>query len=365
MHGAIQDTERTATMQAIVQERYGGPETVQLREMAKPTAGDGQVLVRVHASSVNRGDWHLMRGKPFVIRLAGYGVLRPKHAILGQDMAGTVAAVGKNVSEFQPGDAVFGEVHGAYAEYAAVPAELITLKPANLTLAEAGAAPVAGLTALQGLRDAGRIQPGQQVLINGAAGGVGSFAVQIAKAFGAHVTGVCSTRNIEMVRAIGAERAIDYTKEDFTRGSHRYDLIFDLVGNKTLAGFKSILTPTGIYVPASDSLRRLAAAGITSMLGDRQMALFLVKPNRADLEVLRDLIEAGQVMPVIGDQYSLSEVPEAFRRMGDRHTRGKSVILVSAAAAGALSSASETSDLPSGIAQANRPALALAGARAA
>jgi NADPH:quinone reductase-like Zn-dependent oxidoreductase len=344
-------------MQAIVQERYGGPEVLALREVPVPVAGGDEVLVKVHASAVNPGDWHLLRGKPFAIRLAGYGLRRPKHAIPGQDMAGEVEAVGKNVTGFRPGDAVFGEVHGAYAEYTAVPADAIARKPANLTFAEAAAVPVAGFTALQGLRDAGKLQPGQEVLINGASGGIGTFAVQIARALGAHVTGVCSSRNVAMVRALGADRVIDYGREDFTQGSHRYDLIFDLVGNRSLTDCKRVLAPTGIYVPATDRLSRIVAVFVAARLGDKRVAPLLAKPNRADLETLRCLLESGRVKPVIGERFTLGEVPEALRRQGAGHARGKRVIAVTAAASsGVQTPASDGAD---------RVARAAAGSHAA
>src|SRR5436305_3646774 len=236
-------------MKAIVYHTYGSPDVLKLEEVEKPTPKDNEVLVKVHAASVNAGDWaHLLRGKPFLMRLMGFGLLKPKHQILGTDIAGRVEAVGRNVKQFQPGDEVFGSIRGGFAEYVCAREDSLVLKPANISFEQAASVPIAAVTALQGLRDKGRIQPGQKVLINGAAGGVGTFAVQIAKSFGAEVTGVCSTRNVDRVRSIGADQVIDYTQEDFTKTGQRYDIILDAVGNHSLLACRRALNPKGIYV---------------------------------------------------------------------------------------------------------------------
>lgn len=324
-------------MRAIVQDVYGGPDVLELREIGRPVVMDDGVLVRVHAAGVNPADWHIMRGTPYIARLA-FGLRKRKGEVLGIDFAGTVEVVGRNVKQFQAGDEVFGSGSGAFAEYVSVPeARALVLKPANLTFEAAAAVPIAAVTALQGLRDPGNIQPGQEVLINGASGGVGTFAVQIAKSYGAKVTGVCSTKNLEMVRAIGADRVIDYTHEDFTRGEQSYDLMLDTVGSRALSECIRVLHPTATFVavggptgnrwigPLGNSVTgRFSPAG-----GNRKVVrLFLAKSNKEDLGVLQKLLEAGKVTPVIDRTYPLSETPEAIRYLEQGHARGKVVITV-------------------------------------
>jgi NADPH:quinone reductase-like Zn-dependent oxidoreductase len=320
-------------MKAIVYCDYGSPDVLKLENIEKPTLEDDQVLVRVRAASVNPLDWHYMRGTPYVMRMEA-GLRKPKVIRLGVDFAGTVEAVGRNVKRFQPGDEVFGGRTGAFAEYVAVREDrALALKPANLTFEQAASVPIAALTALQGLRDKGKIQPGQKVLINGASGGVGTFAVQIAKSFGAEVTGVCSTRNVEMVRSIGADQVIDYTKEDFTKGTQRYDVIFDAVGNHSLLESRRALNPKGKYIMVGgppgrwiDPLPRALNAFVLSRFVSQDLAMFLAQLNKEDLTILGDLMHAGKVRPVIDRQYSLSEVPEAIRYLEKGHARGKVVI---------------------------------------
>ena len=316
-------------MKAIVYEKYGPPDVLQLKEVAKPTPKDNEVLVKVQAASVNYSDWVYVRGKPFVARLMGSGLLKPKNMMLGADVAGRVEAVGRNIKQFQPGDEVFGDLSvcgwGGFAEYVAVPENALALKPANLTFEEAAAVPQAALVALQGLRDEGQIQPGQKVLINGASGGIGTFAVQIAKFFGAEVTGVCSTRNLDMVRSIGADQVIDYTQEDFTQNGQRYDLILDIKAYRSISDYERALSPKGIYVLAGGSVARILQA---SMTGNEKMVNFQVRPNQKDLVFMTELLEAGKVVPVIDRRYPLSEVAEAVRYYGEGHARGKVVITV-------------------------------------
>jgi NADPH:quinone reductase-like Zn-dependent oxidoreductase len=322
-------------MKANVYERYGSPDVLRFDEVETPTPAGHDVLVRVHAASANAGDWHLLRGTPFLIRLES-GLLRPKHTILGADIAGRVEAVGSNVRELQPGDEVFGDIsasgYGGFAEYVCVREDALVLKPANVTFEEAAAVPAAALTALQGLRDYGKIQPGQQVLINGASGGVGTFAVQIAKSFGADVTAICSTRNVDMVRSIGADHVIDYTQEDFTQREQRYDLIVDTAANRSLLDYKRVLGPGGIYVLTGGSTARFLQAVVVgawiSKTGDRTMGTMRMRPNRMDLLFLRELLEDGSVVPVIDRRYTLSEVPDAIRHLETGHTKGKTVITV-------------------------------------
>ena len=313
-------------MKAMVYRNYGSPDVLELQDIDKPTVTDGELLVRVHAASVNPYDWHFLRGTPFVVRMMA-GLVRPKRKILGVDVAGRVEAVGGNVTRFQPGDEIFGSSanSGAFAEYLCVPEDGVVLKPAHLTYEEAAAVPVAALTALQGLRDKGRIQPGHKVLINGASGGVGTFSVQIAKSFGAEVTGVCSTRNLDMVRSIGADRVIDYSKEDFTQTGGRYDLILDAVGNRSLSDCKRALQPNGIYVAAAGSPVRTLWMLMT---GGKKMVFMLTKPNQEDVGFLKDLLESKKVTPVIDRRYPLSEVAEALRYLGEGHAQGKVVITV-------------------------------------
>ena len=320
-------------MKAIVYCDYGSPDVLKVEDIEKPAPGDDQVLVRVRAASVNPLDWHYMRGTPYFMRL-GAGLRKPKVTRLGVDFAGTVEAVGRNVNRFKPGDEVFGGRTGAFAQYVLVREDrAVALKPANLTFEQAASVGVAAITALQGLRDKGQIQPGQKVLINGASGGVGTFAVQIAKSFGADVTGVCSTRNVDMVRSIGADHVIDYTKEDFTKSAERYDLILDNVGNHSLLESRRVLNPKGKYImvggPAGrwiDPLPRALSALVLSRFVSQDIRLFLADLNQADLNILRDLMQAGKVKPVIDRRYRLSEVSEAIRYLEQGHARGKVVI---------------------------------------
>lgn len=323
-------------MKAIVQAEYGAPgDVLALDTVDRPTAGDGEVLVRVHATSVAGDDWHLMRGLPYVARMES-GLFRPKRSIPGQDVAGTVEAVGPNVTRFAPGDEVFGWTDGgAFAEYVAISAGALARKPGKLTFEQAAAVPIVGLTALQALRDRGRIQAGQRVLINGAAGGVGTFAVQIAKTFGTHVTGVCSTRNIDLVRSIGADDVINYTRDDFTRGTRRFDLILDMVGNRSLARIRRALTPDGTLVLVGGrggrwfmgTDRMIRALLVSPFVGQRLVPHIHAK-SLDDLVALRDMIEAGTVTPVVARQYALEEVPEAIRTFETWHSSGKVVITV-------------------------------------
>jgi NADPH:quinone reductase-like Zn-dependent oxidoreductase len=317
-------------MKAIVYHKYGPPDVLQLKDVEKPTPRDNEVLVKVHAAAANPADWHLMRAEPFLARLEN-GLLKPKNTKLGADVAGRVEAVGRNVTQFQVGDEVFGGMTlnelGGFAEYVCAPEELLALKPARLTFEQAAAVPLAAFTALQGLRDKGQIQPGQKVLINGASGGVGTFAVQIAKSFGTEVTGVCSTRNLDMVRSIGADHVIDYTQEDFTRKGQQYDLIFDAVGNRSVSDYKRALSPNGICAVAGfTNLSRLFQV---MLLGGKKIGLMeTAKPDKKDLAFIKELLEAGKVIPVIDRLYPLSEVPEAIRYLEAGHARGKVVITV-------------------------------------
>jgi len=314
-------------VKAILFETYGSPDILQFKDIEKPAPKDNEVLVKVHAASANPLDWHSMRGAPFLARIE-FGLQKPRSPMLGADVAGRVEAVGKNVTQFQVGDEVFGDIHaGSFAEYACASEELLALKPANSSFEAAAAVPVAAFTALQGLRDKGQIQPGQKVLINGASGGVGTFAVQIAKSFGTEVTGVCSTRNLDMVRSIGADYVIDYTKEDFTQNGQRYDLIFDAVGNRSVSDHQRALSPNGICsVAGFTSLSRLFQV---MLLGGKKIGLMeTAKANKKDLVIIKELLEAGKVVPVIDRTYPLSEVPEAIRYLETGHARGKVVITV-------------------------------------
>lgn len=323
-------------MKAMVYTQYGSPDVLELQEVAQPVPKDGEVLVKIHAAAANYADWALLNGKPFLVR-AEYGLFKPKNTILGADIAGQVAAVGRNVKQFQPGEQVFGDISGCgwggFAEYAAVPEKFLALKPAHVSYEQAAAAPLAGITALQGLRDYGHIQPGQKVLINGASGGVGTFAVQIAKAFGAEVTAVCSTNKLEMVRAIGADHAIDYTQEDFTQQGPQYDLILGANGSHSLADYRRALRPQGIYVCSGGSLRQIFAALILGPLlsrrgGQQLRSMGSAKPNQKDLLVMKELLATGKVVPVIDRCYPLLEVPDALRYLGAGHAKGKIVITV-------------------------------------
>jgi NADPH:quinone reductase-like Zn-dependent oxidoreductase len=320
-------------VKAIVRETYGPPDVLHLEEVPLPTVGDGDVLVRVQAASANAGDWHLLRGTPLPFRLVA-GLRKPKFKIIGNDIAGFVEAVGRNVTKFRPGDEVFGELSrcgfGAYAEFAAAPEKALALKPANLSLEEAAAIPTAGCTALQGLRR-GRIERGQRVLINGASGGVGTFAVQIAKTFGTEVTAVCSTRNVDAVRSIGADHVLDYTKEDFAAIGQRYDLILAANGDRSIWDYKRALSADGTYAMTGGSNRQLMDAllfGPVLSMGRQRFGNLLVKPDQTDLLFLKELCEAGKVRPMIDRRFPLSEVPAAVRYVEDGRARGKVIIAI-------------------------------------
>jgi NADPH:quinone reductase-like Zn-dependent oxidoreductase len=320
-------------MKAIVYNKYGPPDVLELTEVEKPNPGDNQVLVKIHASSVNFGNLVLLKGEPFLARFA-FGLLKPKYPIPGGDIAGKVEAVGKDVTQFKPGDDVFGDLSGCgwggFAEYAAVPENSLALKPANLSFEETAAVPMAGVTALQGLRDKGKIQSGQKVLINGASGGVGTFAIQIAKSFGAEVTGVCSTRNLDILQSIGADHVIDYTKEKFTQKKQSYDLILGVNGHQPISEYKRALSPNGIFVHVGGSGSQMFQAMVLgpwiSMTGSKKMGSFLQRANQKDLVIMKELLEEGKVKPVIDRRYKLSEVPDALRYFEEGHAQGKVVI---------------------------------------
>ncbi len=323
-------------MKAIVYEKYGPPEVLQLKEVEKPTPKDNEVLIRIHATSVVYSDLAFVRGKPFLVRLMGSGLLKPRHKILGVDVAGVVEAVGRNAKQFHPSDEVYGDLseygRGGYAEYVCARENALALKPANCSFEEAAAVPESAVVALQGLRDKGQIQPGQKVLVNGASGGIGTFAVQIAKSFGAEVTGVCSTRNLDMVRSIGADKTIDYTQEDFTKNEQRYDLILATAGYRSLFDYKRALSPKGIYVVTGGSMAQIFQPMLLgpwiSMTGSKKMVNLSVRPNQEDLVFMKELLEAGKVKSVIDRRYTLSEVAEALRYYEEGHARGKVVITV-------------------------------------
>ena len=326
-------------MKAIVRALYGSPDVLTLKDVDTPVPTDDQVLVRVHAASVNAYDWHMVRGLPYLLRMSE-GLRRPTTSATGLDLAGRVEAVGKNVTQFRPGDEVFGQRSGAFAEFVCSREINLARKPTNLTFEQAAAVPMAGFTALQGLRDRGQLQAGQRVLINGASGGVGTFAVQIAKALGADVTGVCSTRNVEMVRSIGADHVVDYTREDFTQGGHRYDLIMDIASSRSLSACRRVLAPHGIFVlvgaaggpdrqgrwlgPLTSFLKVLLLSRFVS----QRMVPFMAKRSNEDLIVLTDLIESGKVTPVIDRTFPLSRTADAIRYLEEGHARGKVVITV-------------------------------------
>ncbi|MGB5843320.1 MAG: NAD(P)-dependent alcohol dehydrogenase [Anaerolineales bacterium] len=321
-------------MKAIVYTEYGPPDVLHLKDVEKPAPKDNEILVKVHAASVNAYDWHLLTADIFLVRLMGGGLNKPKNTRLGADIAGRVEAVGGNVKQFQPGDEVFGDIaglgSGGFAEYVSVPESALALKPANLSFEQAAAVPMAAVTALQGLRDEGQIQPGQKVLINGASGGVGTFAVQIAKSFGAEVTAVCSTRNLDMARSLGADHVIDYTEEDFTQNRQLYDLILAVNGYHPISAYKRALTPKGIYVMAGGSMAQIFQAmllgPLMSITGDKKMGGVSAKPSQKDLIFLKELLETGKVVPVIDRRYPLSETAEALRYLGEGHARGKVII---------------------------------------
>ena len=323
-------------MKTIVQDEYGSPEVLQLRDIGKPEIEDNEVLVHVHAAGVNPGDWAIMNGLPYIARPV-YGLRKPKNAVRGTDVAGAVEAVGTGVRRLQPGDEVFGlcsGLGGAFAEYASVSEDALALKPTNLSFEQAAAVPTAGLVALQALRDHGGVRAGQKVLINGASGGIGTFAVQIAKALGAEVTGVCSTRNVDLVRSIGADHVIDYTWEDFTQKDQRYDFILDNVANHSLSDLRRALTPTGTLVPNSGGFDnhwfasggRVISAHVLNRFVSHRLRPFLVSPKFEDLLVLKEMIEAGKMTPVIERTYPLSETSQAIGHVGEGHARGKVVI---------------------------------------
>lgn len=322
-------------MHAIVRRKYGAPDMLEYEEIERPVPGDEDVLVRVHAAGASIGDHHIVTGKPYLIRLTPFGgVPRPRNPVPGACMAGRVEVVGAKVTAFRQGDEVFGEaVTGAFAEYLVVPAKLIAPKPTNLSFEEAAAVPWA-VAALQGLRDAGGLKAGQKLLINGASGGVGTWAVQIAKALGAHVTAVCSTRNVDMVRGLGADEVIDYTKDDFVNGGPRFDALFDTVGNRSLSDCRSVLAPEGAYVSCSggDSgvawLFGLAALSLASLFTRQKLKALFMTPNRDDLLFLKGLVEAGQLKPVIERRYPLSKVADALRHVGGGHSQGQTVIQI-------------------------------------
>jgi NADPH:quinone reductase-like Zn-dependent oxidoreductase len=325
-----------ARMKAIVYHEYGSPDVLQLEEIAKPVPNDDQVLVKVRAVSVNPYDWHSMEGVPYIARVLAFGPVKPKSTRLGVDFSGTVEAVGKNITQFKPGDEVFGGKVGAFAEYVVISEKFLVTKPANITFEQAGAVQIAGLTALQGLRDKGKIQPGQKVLINGASGGVGTFAVQIAKHLGAHVTGVCSGRNVDMVRSIGADHVIDYTKEDFSKSGQRYDVILDNVGNRSISEVRRVLNPQGKYVLIGgggvNDNRWVGPFGLVIKLLllkpfiSQEMKMMLAEANKEDMTFLAGLMQSGKVTPVIDKTYPFSEIREAMRYLETGRARGKVVV---------------------------------------
>ena len=317
-------------MRAILFTKYGSPDVLELKEVERPTPKDDEVLVQIHAAGANPLDWHKMRADPFLVRLSD-GLQRPKEPRLGADIAGQIEAVGRNVTGVRPGDEVFGEIGvGGFAEYVCVPAKSsVVPKPTNLSFVEAAAVPVAALTALQGLRDTGKIQSGQKVLINGASGGVGTFAVQMAQAFGGEVTGVCSTRNIDLVRSIGADHVIDYTQSDFTRTGQKYDLIFDAVGNRSVRDYRRALTPQGIGAVAGfTTIARALQVALLGTRGQQKISMFLAKPIQDDLLVIKDLLETGKIAPVIDRTYPLAQTADAIRYLETSRARGKVVITV-------------------------------------
>jgi NADPH:quinone reductase-like Zn-dependent oxidoreductase len=321
-------------MKAILFPKYGSPDVLQLTEVEKPIPNENQVLVKIIAASANPLDWHRMRGEPFIARM-GEGYLKPKNPKLGADIAGRVEAVGKNVTEFKPGDEVIGSIGaGGFAEYACSRDKNFVLKPSNVSFEAAAAAPVVGFTALQGLRDTGQIRSGQKVLVNGAAGGVGSFAVQIAKSYGTEVTGVCSTRNLELVRSMGADHVIDYTREDFTNNGKQYDLIYDAIGNRSVSDYKRALKPQGICVIAGFTgllrlFEHMILGPMMSKEGGQKVGMMgVAKVTKADFLVIKELLETGKVVPVIDRCYPLSETAEAIRYLETMHARGKVIITV-------------------------------------
>jgi len=333
----VGDGEGKGTMKAIVQDKYGSPDVLELRDIDTPVVGDDDVLVRVHAAGVDPGVWHLMTGLPYLVRILGFGLRRPKSRVRGMAVAGRVEAVGKDVTQVRPGDEVFGTCDGSFAEYACAKANKLAPKPANLIFEQAAAVPISGQTALQGLRDKGNVQEGQKVLVIGAAGGVGTFAVQIAKAFGADVTGVCSTSKADLVRSIGADAVIDYTRDDFAESGVRYDFILDTAGNRSLSYLRRALTSRGTLVIVGGERggrwfggfgRQIVRAPVLSAFVSQKLRGLTSTERREDLLFLKELIEAGKVTPVIERTYPLSEAPEAIRYLEEGHARGKIVITV-------------------------------------
>jgi NADPH:quinone reductase-like Zn-dependent oxidoreductase len=321
-------------VKAIVQDRYGSPDVLQLREIDPPVIGEDEVLVRVRAAGVDQGVWHLMAGLPYLMRIAGVGLRAPKNPVRGVDLAGRVEAVGQNVTGFQPGDDVFGTCRGSFAEYACARADRLVRKPASLSFEQAAAVPVSGCTALQAIRDRGKVRPGQRVLIIGAGGGVGTFTVQLAKAFGAEVTGVCSTSKTDLVRSIGADHVIDYTREDFADGRNRYDVILDIAGNRSLSQLRGALAPNGTLVIVGGEGggrwfggidRQLRALVLSPFVGQK-LGTWIATQPKEDLETLRELLEAGKITPVVDRTFPLSEAPEAIRYLRDGRAHGKVVI---------------------------------------
>ena len=319
-------------MKAIVCTQYGAPDVLQFAELPNPTPAADEVLIKLYAASVNPVDLHLMRGKPFFLRLMSGGLRAPKHKVPGHDFAGRVEAIGRNVTQFKPGDDVFGACRGAFAEYVCAKEDNLARKPANISFENAAALPIAALTALQGLRDKGRIQPSQRVLVDGASGGVGTFAIQIAKSFGAEVTAVCSTRNVEIARSLRADHVIDYTREDFTKSAQRYDLILGANARHSIFDYKRALAPDGIYVMAgggaAQALQLALLGPLLSLLGRKKVRFFIAKINQKDLALLGDLLAAGKVVPVIDRRYPLSAAAEALRYLAEGHAQGKIVIAV-------------------------------------
>ena len=322
-------------MKAIINTTYGSPDVLRLVELETPTPAADEVLIRVHAAAVNAYDWHLLRADPFLVRLT-MGFFRPRNPMLGADVAGQIVAIGRDVTQFKPGDEIYGDLsacgNGGFAEYVAVPEKYVARKPASLTFKQAAAVPMAAVTALQGLRDVGSVQPGHKVLINGASGGVGTFAVQIAKALGAEVTAVCSTSKIDLTQSLGADHVIDYAKEDFTRNGRQYDLILAVNGDRSLGDYERVLMPNGTYAMVGGSnsqiFQALLRGPIKSRSGGKRFTTVSAKPNQADLEVMNDLIETGRVRPVVDRCYPLSETAEALRYVEAGHARGKVVITI-------------------------------------
>jgi NADPH:quinone reductase-like Zn-dependent oxidoreductase len=326
------------SMKAIVQDTYGSADVLKLREIDKPAPADGEVLIEVRAAGVDPGVWHLMTGVPYLVRAMGFGLRAPKVPVRGRDVAGRVEAVGGNVTRFKPGDEVFGTAEGTFAEYVCAREDRLALKPANLTFEQAAATPISGVTALQAIRDAGKVKAGQNVLVIGAAGGVGSFAVQVAKAFGATVTGVCSTNKLDLVRSLGADHVIDYTREDFTDGSRRYDLVVDTAGNRPLTQLRRALAPKGMLLIVGGEGgggrwlagfdRQIFRAPLLSLMAGQSLRPLVAKESSADLVALSALIEEGKVTPLIDRVYPLSEAPDAIRYLAQGHARGKVVVKI-------------------------------------